>query len=157
MVTKAEHTSSGLDTVKLLGALSILIAGVVGFYYFEDESQLLRVIGMLVVAGIAFFIVSMTDVGRRSLGFVKDARVEVRKVVWPTRQETLQTTLAVLVMVVIVAIMLWLIDLALGTGVKQFTRIRQAHDRRRTWLRKRQQPILIQRFAGMFGACLFWI
>ncbi len=117
MVTKAEHTTSGLDTVKLLAALSILIAGVVGFYYFEDESQLLRVIGMLVVAGIAFFIVSMTDIGRRSLGFVKDARVEVRKVVWPTRQETLQTTLAVLVMVVIVAIMLWGVDTLLGLGV----------------------------------------
>ena len=94
-----------------------MIAGVVGFYYFEDESQLLRVIGMLVIVGIAFFIVSMTDIGRRSLGFVKDARVEVRKVVWPTRQETLQTTMAVLIMVVIVAIMLWGIDSLLGLGV----------------------------------------
>ena len=117
MVTKAEQTTSGFDTVKLVLALAILIAGVAGFYYFEDESQLLRVIGMLAIAGVAFFIVSTTDVGRRSLGFVKDARVEVRKVVWPTRQETLQTTLAVLVIVVLVAIMLWLIDLALGTGV----------------------------------------
>lgn len=117
MVTKTEQATSGFDTVKLMLALAVLIAGVVGFYYFEDESQLLRVLGMLAVAGIAFFIVSITDVGRRGLGFVKDARVEVRKVVWPTRQETLQTTLAVLVMVVIVAIMLWLIDLALGAGV----------------------------------------
>ncbi len=117
MVTKTEQTTSGFDTLKLMLALAILIAGVVGFYYFEDESQLLRVIGMLAIAGVSFFIVSTTDVGRRSLGFVKDARVEVRKVVWPTRQETLQTTLAVLVMVVLVAIMLWLIDLALGTGV----------------------------------------
>ena len=117
MVTKTEQTTSAFDTLKLMLALLILIGGVVGFYYFEDESQLLRVIGMLVVAAVAFFIVSMTDIGHRSLGFVKDARVEVRKVVWPTRQETLQTTIAVLIMVVIVAIMLWLIDLALGTGV----------------------------------------
>ncbi len=117
MVTKTEQTTSGFDTLKLITALSLLIAGVVGFYYFEDESQLLRVIGMLVIAAIALFIVSMTDIGRRSLGFVKDARVEVRKVVWPTRQETLQTTIAVLIMVVIVAIMLWLIDSALGLGV----------------------------------------
>lgn len=117
MVTKTEQTSSGLDTLKLMMALAILLAGVVGFYYFEEESQLLRVIGMLAVVGIAFFIVSVTDIGRRSLGFVKDARVEVRKVVWPTRQETLQTTVAVLIMVVIVAIMLWLIDSALGLGV----------------------------------------
>ena len=117
MVTKAEQTTSSFDTLKLMAALAILIAGVVGFYYFEDESQLLRVLGMLAIAAIALFIASTTDVGRRSQAFVKDARVEVRKVVWPTRQETLQTTLAVLIMVVIVAIMLWLIDLALGTGV----------------------------------------
>jgi preprotein translocase subunit SecE len=117
VVTKAEQTTSGFDTLKLMATLAILIAGVVGFYYFEDESQLLRVLGMLAIAAFALFIASTTDVGRRSQAFVKDARVEVRKVVWPTRQETLQTTLAVLIMVVIVAIMLWLIDLALGTGV----------------------------------------
>ncbi len=117
MVTKTEQTTSGLDTLKLITALSLLIAGVVGFYYFEDESQLLRVLGMLAIAAAAIFVVSTTDIGRRSLGFVKDARVEVRKVVWPTRQETLQTTLAVLVMVVIVAIMLWAIDSLLGLGV----------------------------------------
>ncbi len=118
MVTKAEQPTSGIDTVKLFTALLILIAGVVGFYYYEDESQLLRVIGMLVVAGITFFIVSTTDIGQRGLGFARDARVEVRKVVWPTRQETLQTTIAVLIMVFIVAIMLWLIDLALGSGIR---------------------------------------
>ena len=117
MVTKTEQTTSGFDTVKLILALAILIAGVAGFYYFEDESQLLRVIGILAIVGVAFFVVSTTDIGRRSLSFVKEARVEVRKVVWPTRQETLQTTLAVLVMVVLVAIMLWLIDMALGAGV----------------------------------------
>lgn len=117
MVTKAEQPASSIDTVKLFTALLILIAGVGGFYYFEDESQLLRVIGMLVVAGIAFFIVSTTDIGRRGIGFARDARVEVRKVVWPTRQETLQTTVAVLIMVFMVAIMLWLIDLALGSGI----------------------------------------
>lgn len=118
MATKVEQPTSGLDTVKLFTTLLILIAGVVGFYYFEDESQLLRVMGMLAVAGIAFFVVSTTDIGRRGLGFARDARVEVRKVVWPTRQETLQTTIAVLIMVFLVAIMLWLIDLALGSGIR---------------------------------------
>lgn len=118
MATKVEQPTSGFDTVKLYTTLLILIAGVVGFYYFEDESQLLRVMGMLAVAGIAFFVVSTTDIGRRGLGFARDARVEVRKVVWPTRQETLQTTIAVLIMVFLVAIMLWLIDLALGSGIR---------------------------------------
>ena len=118
MVTKTEQTTSGLDTAKLMTALLILIAGVVGFYYFENESQLLRVIGLLGVAVVAFFIVTTTGIGRRSMGFVREARVEVRKVVWPTRQETTQTTIAVLIMVFIVAIMLWLIDMLLGWGVR---------------------------------------
>ena len=118
MVTKAEQTTSGLDTVKLMTALLVVIAGVVGFYYFEGESQLLRVIGMLALAATAFFIVSTTEIGRRGLGFVRDARVEVRKVVWPTRTETTQTTIAVLIMVFLVAIMLWLIDMTLGWGVR---------------------------------------
>ena len=118
MVTKAEQSTSGLDTVKLMSALLVLIAGVVGFYYFEDESQLLRVIGMLALAATAFYVVSTTEIGRRSLGFVRDAKVEVRKVVWPTRAETTQTTIAVLIMVLLVAIMLWLIDMTLGWGVR---------------------------------------
>ncbi len=118
MVTKTEQKATGLDTVKLMTALLVLIGGVIGFYYFEDESQLLRVIGMLALAVTAFYIVSTTDIGRRGLGFVRDARVEVRKVVWPTRTETTQTTIAVLIMVFIVAIMLWLIDMTLGWGVR---------------------------------------
>ena len=119
MVSKTEQSTSPIDTFKLMTAVLVLLAGVVGFYYFEEESQLLRVLGMLAVAVIAFLIVATTEVGRRSLGFVKDARVEVRKVVWPTRQETVQTTIAVLFMVVLVAIMLWLFDMFLGWGVSK--------------------------------------
>jgi preprotein translocase subunit SecE len=119
VVSKTEQTTSAIDTFKLMTAVLVLIAGVVGFYYFEDESQLLRVLGMLAVAAVAFFIAASSDKGRRALGFVKEARVEVRKVVWPTRQETLQTTIAVLFMVVLVAIMLWLFDMFLGWSVSE--------------------------------------
>jgi preprotein translocase subunit SecE len=118
VVSKTEQSSSAIDTFKLMLAVLVLIAGVVAFYYFEEESQLLRVLGMLGVAVIAFFIAASSDPGRRGLGFMRDARVEVRKVVWPTRQETLQTTIAVLFMVVLVAIMLWLFDMLLGWGVR---------------------------------------
>ncbi len=118
MVSKTEQSSSSaIDTFKLMTAVLVLLAGVVGFYYFEDESQLLRVLGMLEVAAVAFFIAATSEPGKRSLGFVKEARVEVRKVVWPTRQETIQTTIAVLFMVILVAIMLWLFDMLLGWGV----------------------------------------
>jgi preprotein translocase subunit SecE len=118
VVSKTEQSSSAIDTFKLMLAVLVLIAGVVGFYYFEEESHLLRVLGMLAVAVVAFFIAASSDPGRRGLGFVRDARVEVRKVVWPTRQETVQTTIAVLFMVVLVAIMLWLFDMLLGWGIR---------------------------------------
>ena len=114
MVTKTEPTTSAIDTFKLMTAVLVLIAGVVGFYYFEDESQLLRVLGMLAVAVVAFFIAASSDPGRRGLAFVKDARVEVRKVVWPTRQETVQTTLIVVAFVLLVALVLWGLDSFLG-------------------------------------------
>ena len=118
MVAKTEEQSSGLDTVKLLIAIAILVGGVFGFYYFEDESQLMRVLGVIAMSVLSFVVLTTTAVGQRGLNFAKDARTEVRKVVWPTRQETVQTTLAVLVMVLIVAIMLWLVDMFLGWGVR---------------------------------------
>jgi len=118
VVAKSEEQGSGLDTVKLLLAIAILVGGVFGFYYFENESQLLRVLGVIAMSVLSFVVVSTTMIGQKGLGFAKDARIEVRKVVWPTRQETVQTTLAVLVMVLIVAIMLWLVDMFLGWSVK---------------------------------------
>ena len=118
MVAKAEQPASNLDTLKLIAALIILIGAVAGYYYFEGESQLFRVLGLLVVIGVAFFLVSITGTGKKALGFFKDARVEVRKVVWPTRQETIQTTLMVMIMVFIVTLMLWAVDSALGWGVR---------------------------------------
>ena len=118
MVTKTEQETSGLDTAKLILALLLVAAGITGFYYFSEESQLYRVLGILAIVVVAFFIMSTTMVGRKSLSFARESRVEVRKVVWPTRQETTQTTIAVFVMVLIVAIMLWLFDMFLGWGVR---------------------------------------
>jgi len=118
VVTKTEVENSGLDTAKLGLALLLVAAGIFGFYYFEAESQLLRVLGILAIVLIAFLVVATTAIGRKGLGYAKDSRLEVRKVVWPTRQETVQTTIAVLVVVLIVAIMLWLVDMFLGWGVR---------------------------------------
>lgn len=118
MVTKTEQQASGFDSIKLVVSLLVLVAGIIAFYYFKEESQLLRVLGILSVVVVAFLIAATTMIGKKSLGFVKESRVEVRKVVWPTRQETTQTTIAVLVMVLIVAIMLWLIDMFLGWSVR---------------------------------------
>lgn len=114
MVSKAEVTTSSADTIKLAAAGALVLAGLVAFYYFGQQSLLLRVVGLLVIAGLAAFIVYQTDLGKRTVAFFRDARTEVRKVVWPTRAETTQTTLTVFIIVVIVGIFLWLLDMLLA-------------------------------------------
>jgi len=114
--------SSSLDTVKLAVAAILLLAGIAGFYYFETwkgepVSLFFRVLGLLAVVGIASFIALKTATGSQLLSFLKDSRNEVRKMVWPTRAETLQTTLMVFVIVTILSIFLWLVDMVLGWGI----------------------------------------
>lgn len=118
MSTKAEATGSILDTVKLVGALALLIGSVVGFYYFEQESLLYRVLGMLAVIGAGVWVALTTVKGKGLLAFMTGARAEVRKMVWPTRVETMQTTLMVFIIVVLLSIFLWIVDMLLGAGVK---------------------------------------
>ena len=117
MKSKSVAEKSPIDTFKLVLALLVLAAGIVGFYYYQNQPQIYRVGGLLVIA-LAAIGISMTTVQGRALwGFVQESRVEVRRVVWPTRQETVQTTLVVMVMVVIVAIFLWLLDMGLLAGM----------------------------------------
>ena len=121
MNAKVEAESSGFDTVKLLLAVVVLVAGIVAFYYFESESTLFRVLGLLAVAGVSVAILMQTAMGRGVWRFAVDSRTEVRKVVWPTRQETVQTTLIVFAMVLVMGIVLWLFDMALGAILKVLT------------------------------------
>lgn len=114
MVSKAEVTTNSLDTMKLVAAGALVLIGLIAFYYFEGQSLLLRVIGLLIIAGLAVFVIYQTDLGKRTVAFFRDARTEVRKVVWPSRTETTQTTLTVFVIVVIVGIFLWLFDMLLA-------------------------------------------
>jgi len=123
MSVNTEDQSSTLDTVKLVMALALLVAGIWGFYYFaawqgEPVSLLLRVLGLLVVVAVVAAISLSTLSGRRLLGFMKDSRTEVRKMVWPTRNETLQTTLMVFVIILVLSIFLWIVDSLLGWGIK---------------------------------------
>ena len=117
----ATQTGNAADTVKLLIAILLLLGGVVGFYYYEEHSLLLRVLSLLVVAGVSVAIAMQTERGRNTWGFVTDARTEVRKVVWPTRAETMQTTLIVIVMVLVVGIILWIMDTFLLWAVRLLT------------------------------------
>ena len=118
MATNSEIQGSVFDTVKLILALGVLILGIWGFYFYAQEALLYRVLGILAAVGVAIGIAATTAKGKGLISFLGSSRSEVRKIVWPTRAETMQTTLMVFIMVVILAIFLWFIDMLLGFGVK---------------------------------------
>ncbi|MBL1141768.1 MAG: preprotein translocase subunit SecE [Proteobacteria bacterium] len=117
MNSTVETTGGKLDTFKLGLALLILIAALVGFYVYAEQDLLYRVIGLLLAVGISIAVAYQTEKGREVWGYFHDAQIEVRKVVWPTRKETVNTTLLVIGMVIIVAIILWLLDMFLGWSI----------------------------------------
>lgn len=110
MVAKAELQDSGNDKILLAAAALVGIAGLVAFYALPIESLLVKVLMLLVVAALVIALFYMTGRGKRTAVFFRDARTEVRKVVWPTRAETVQTTLTVAVLVILVGLFLWLLD-----------------------------------------------
>ena len=87
-----------------------MVGGIVGYYYYEDESILLRVAGVLAGVAVAAVLAMLTDKGRELWRFIQGSRIELRKVIWPTRQETFQTTLTVFVFVLILSIFFWGLD-----------------------------------------------
>jgi preprotein translocase subunit SecE len=113
METKVENQPTILDTAKLLLAVVILVGGILGYYLFQDASQLLRAIGVLVAVLLAGFVALQSAQGKDLWRFIQASRVELRKVVWPTREETIQTTIAVFVFALIMGVFFWLLDLSL--------------------------------------------
>jgi preprotein translocase subunit SecE len=114
MNVKAEAKDSRFDLLKWLLVAALVIAGVVGNQYFSAEPILYRVLALLVVAALAGLIALQTSKGQAFWVLAKEARVEIRKVVWPTRQETTQTTLIVVAVVLVMALLLWGLDSLLG-------------------------------------------
>ena len=110
----SEAAGNKLDSLKWLLVALIVGAGIYGNSYFSDESLLYRVIGLLIVAGVAMSIAVTTARGDSAWTMIKGARTEIRKVIWPTRQETTQTTLIVFVFVIITGLILWGLDSVLG-------------------------------------------
>ena len=108
---------------RLILIVSVLpLLGATGaFYYYGDESLLLRVIGLLVALVVSAFIAYQSTAGKTAWAFVKDSRTEVRKVVWPTRKETAQTTMFVIVAVIIMGIFFFLLDMLLGWAARLLT------------------------------------
>ena len=98
------------DWLKWSVVTALLVGGVVGNWYFAEASLLVRVIALLAAAVVAAVIAVQTERGRSIWSLIKEARTEVRRVVWPTNQETTQTTLVVLVIVLVFALILWGLD-----------------------------------------------
>ncbi|RFF26901.1 MULTISPECIES: preprotein translocase subunit SecE [unclassified Wenzhouxiangella] len=115
----AEKTSARDYLFWSIGLL-IVAAGLYGFYQFAGEVITpIRAAGLLVSIVIAAFVVAQTVRGREFFSFLREADVERRKVVWPTRNETMQTTLVVIVLTIIASILLFIMDTIFGWVVRQ--------------------------------------
>nr|VFK54238.1 MAG: preprotein translocase subunit SecE [Candidatus Kentron sp. TUN]VFK56149.1 MAG: preprotein translocase subunit SecE [Candidatus Kentron sp. TUN]VFK56346.1 MAG: preprotein translocase subunit SecE [Candidatus Kentron sp. TUN] len=119
---KADKSSGMPDRIKWFSSIAILVLAISGFYYWPDYSWLLRLIGLLIAFGIAGGIILRTTQGQFAWNAVKEARMEVRKVIWPTRKETMQTTMIVISVVFIMAVMLWALDGLLGLIMRYLLR-----------------------------------
>lgn len=118
---KAQDGSSA-DTVKLVIAIFLVIAGVAGFYLLGSQAAWLR--WLAVVAGIALgaVVIAFSRYGTELKEFIAASRVELRKIVWPTRQETGMTTLVVLGFVLIAGLFFWGLDVVLAWATQALTR-----------------------------------
>lgn len=114
MVLRSDNEDAPrLDRLKWAISVVLLVAAIVGNYYYSAVSMPIRVAVWLVIVAVAGFVASTTQSGKWVVEFFRDSRLEMRKVVWPTREETTQSTMVVVVMVVVLSILLWGMDTVL--------------------------------------------
>jgi len=112
--TKDTETAAGpLDTVLLALASLVVVASLVAYYYFEGAPVILRALGILASLGIGAALLYRTQLGQFLWQFMQGSRVEIRKVIWPTRQEATQTTLAVFFFLLVLGVFFWSLDFLL--------------------------------------------
>jgi len=121
MTEQVETGASALDTAKLVAAVAILVGGVAAFYLLGSLPLAVRWLIVLVALAAGIFVALQSVQGKALWQFVQGSRVELRKVVWPTRQETLQTTLVVVVAIVVMGIFFWVLDWVLGAVTAALT------------------------------------
>ena len=102
------------DAVKFAASALLTALGVMAFYYLADSGRLLRLLALLAPLGAAVAIALLTGPGQELISFARDTQIEVKKVVWPSRQETIQTTGVIIAIVVVTALFLWILDMLLG-------------------------------------------
>jgi preprotein translocase subunit SecE len=121
MTDKVETGASALDTVKLVAAVAILVGGIAGFYLLPSLPLAVRWVIVLASLGVGLLVALQSVQGQAFWQFVQGSRIELRKVVWPTRQETLQTTLVVVVAILAMGIFFWVLDWILGAVTAALT------------------------------------
>lgn len=122
MSAHTEAASPVRDTALLWLAVGIIAASITGFYWFEGQfNVLIRVVGMLAGGAVAILIALQSAPGKAAWAVVRESRTEVRKVVWPTRKETLQTTAIILIVVLILGMLLWGVDSLLLLSLELLT------------------------------------
>ena len=114
MNIKSEEKEYRLDFAKWLIVAALVAVGIVGNSYFSAQTLFYRALALIVLAATALFVAYNTEKGAGIWSLVQGSVVELRKVVWPTRQETNQTTLIVVVVVIFMSLVLWALDTALG-------------------------------------------
>lgn len=114
MKQSAEVQEPRYDVAKWALVVILVVLAVAGNAYFADQALLYRVLGVVALGAVAAAVALTTTKGRALAELARGSRKEIRRVVWPTRPETIQTTAIVLVAVLLVGIMLWLIDTLLG-------------------------------------------
>ena len=119
--TRTTGTESGtiVDWLKWIVVMVLVAVGVVGNWYFGDWPFLYRALSLVALALVAGFAALQTERGQRVWNLAREARTELRRVVWPNRQETTQTTLIVLILILLFALILWGLDSGLSFLVKQ--------------------------------------
>lgn len=128
MNNQPQSSASLTDILKQILSVLLVISGIAAFYYFSADhasfkviALLYRVLGLVVLMSVVLGIVLTTELGRSVWNFAIESRQEVRKVVWPTREETIRTTLLVFAMVFIVGFILWVLDMFLFWGIRFLT------------------------------------
>jgi preprotein translocase subunit SecE len=120
-MTKTVEKTHRWNMIKWLGVTILFILGIVANYYFIQQSFYLKVVGWFVLLAVMSSIIFQTVLGQKLWNFFKAAYLELKKVVWPTRQETFRTTGFVIFIIAIFSIVLWVLDFSLVSLMNWFT------------------------------------
>jgi len=119
--TETPTGTSVLDSIKLVLAAALLLGGIVGYYWFVDAPVVVRALGVVLAVALAIVVFLTTAKGQEVWRFIQSSRIELRKVVWPTRQEAFQTTVAVIIFVIIMGLFFWGLDMFLLWATRLLT------------------------------------